>query len=129
MAVDRGDQRLSDRRRGAGETETVTTHLGEKDWALARRFKQVGGVGGVGNRESRQTTSGPGLQGAAGLSLEEGEGLPGSVPWEARYPGRSRQHQRGREEPGKGREKQEGLRSPARQALQGEESTHTRGFI
>ena len=49
-------------------------------------------------------------------------------PGRRRYPGRSRQHQRGREELGRGREA--GVaESPARQAVQGAESTHTRGFI
>ena len=44
------------------------------------------------------------------------------MPWEVR------QHQRAREEPGRGREVG-GAESRSPQALQGEESTHTRGFI
>lgn len=85
VAVDRGDQRLSDV--PELERQRQLPRIWErKDWHWLVKLNRYGGGWRRGTESPGKQQPGPGLQGAAGLSLEEGEGLPGSVPWEAQVP-------------------------------------------
>ena len=83
--MDRGDRRLSDV--PELERQRQLPHIWERrDWHSFVKLNRCGGGWSRGTESPGKQGPGPGLLGAAGLSLEEAEGLPGLVPWEAQVP-------------------------------------------